>query len=99
MPIWKLTPTTSGTGSDSWRMSTWFSAALIRADTAERARKVAARAFRKKAGSRPRMDESMMISPWMNESLVACRRVPGTGYPAEGEEQILEPLESGSRKD
>ncbi len=98
MPIWKLVPVTTAASDESWAFSAWHGPALVRAADLRQARSIAAMAFRKLDARRSASKRTTLMSPWLNDGLVTCRRVQDSAYPADGPEQILEPAESEYRR-
>lgn len=91
MPIWKLVPIATAVSDDAWAFSRWFGPMLVRAKNPRRARKIAAEALGKPHAGEPETDKTSLMSPWLNEELVACSRVPVSTYRPEGPDQILQP--------
>lgn len=90
MPIWKLEPIATAISDDAWAFSRWFGSALIRAKTPKQARKIAAEAFRSREG-KGRKKKTPLTSPWLDDALVACSRVPVSTFRPDGQDQILLP--------
>jgi hypothetical protein len=90
MPIWKLAPLTTSASDNAWAFTRWYGPVLVRAGNPGRARQLAAERFRQAtneaAGTRTSLE-----SPWLNDGLVTCRRVPVSTYRPEGPDQILQP--------
>jgi hypothetical protein len=90
MPIWKLAPLATSASDDAWAFTRWFGPILVRAGNPGRARQLAAERFRQGADQSGR-DRTSLESPWLNDGLVTCRRVPVSTYRPEGPDQILQP--------
>jgi hypothetical protein len=91
MPIWKLSPIPTSASDSAWAFTRWFSPIVVRAANPELARRMAAEAFRKTESAVIQRDLTELISPWLDDGLVACRRVPVSSYRPDGPEQILRP--------
>lgn len=91
MPIWKLAPITTSADDRTWGYTGWFGPILVRARNPGQARKIAAEAFRKAGWSQTDTDESLAMSPWLNDDVVECRRVPVSTFRPDGPDQILDP--------
>ena len=81
MKTWKLTPIDPSL--PNWEHSTWGSAVIVRADSDERAREIAALAFGIWA------ENVHLGTPWHYEQLVAAEQ----GEDQDGDEAILEPAD------
>lgn len=90
MPIWKLEPIAAAISDDAWAFSRWFGPALIRAKTPKQARKIAGEAFRSREDKHGKR-KTPLASPWLNDALVVCNRVPVSTFRPEGPDQILQP--------
>lgn len=90
MPIWKLAPLTTSASDNAWAFTRWYGPVLVRAGNPMRARQLAAEGFRQAADESDE-NRTSLESPWLNDGLVACRRVPVSTYRPEGPEQILQP--------
>lgn len=84
MQTWILTPIDPS--APSWASSTWSSAVVVRADSDERAREIAALAFGIWA-EKIHQGDTPLGPPWYYEQLVTAER----GDDQDGEEAILEP--------
>jgi hypothetical protein len=93
MPIWKLAPIPAAASDSAWAFTRWFSPILIRAKTPRQARRIAAEALGKPPGG-GRKGKTSLGSPWLNDGLVACSRVPVSTYRPDGPDQILQPHSS-----
>lgn len=93
MPIWELTPIDSN--HPNWRASMHTKPAVIRAPSEERAREIAAQAFREAAEREPGEIGPIPTPPWGDEGLVRCRRLEESVYSEDGPEAILKPAEYG----
>ena len=94
MPIWKLAPITTSASDDAWAFTRWHGPILVRAKDSRQARKIAAEAFVKTDERGSGAKRIRLTSPWLNDGLVACQRVPVSTYRPDGPEQILQPLVS-----
>ncbi len=91
MNIWKLHPT--DTSSPSWNYSAYHEDLFVRAESELNARDVAERAFIQMAPAKT--GEKIPVgSPWKQESLVSAAVVKNSGYPEQGDEEILGPPEA-----
>jgi hypothetical protein len=90
MPIWKLAPITTSASDNAWAFTLWHGPALVRAKNSGQARKIAAEAFKTAAGKADK-DRTSLTSPWLDDGLVASRRVPVSTYRPDGPDQILQP--------
>jgi hypothetical protein len=88
MSIWKLAPIISSASDNAWAFTRWYGPILVRAGTPQQARQIAAEAFRKTGAAD---DPISLTSPWLDDELVVCRRVPVSTYRPEGPDQILQP--------
>lgn len=93
MPIWKLAPISTSASDNSWASTRWFGPVLVRAKNPMRARQLAAAKF-PQAANESHKNRTTLESPWLNDGLVACRRVPVSTYRPEGPEKILQPHET-----
>ncbi len=93
MAIWKLAPILTSASDNAWAFTRWFGPILVRAKNPMRARQLAAKVFRKVTDKTEESDrnETSLMSPWLDDGLVVCRRVPISTYRPEGPEQILQP--------
>lgn len=91
MPIWKLEPIASAAYNPAWAISNWYAPAVIRATNPDEARRIAAKAFRRADRSKLKMKQLFYLSPWMDESLVACHQLPVSPDAMEGPETVLKP--------
>jgi hypothetical protein len=91
MPIWKLAPILTSSSDDVWANTKWYGPILVRAKNPGQARQLAARAFRSTRPAKPILYELPVPSPWLEESMVVCQRIPVSAYPPEGPDQILQP--------
>ena len=91
MPIWKLAPILTTSADDIWANTNWYSSILVRAKNPMQARQLAARAFRSTLTTKHILPELPLPSPWLEESMVACQRIPVSTYPPEGPDQVLQP--------
>ena len=94
MPIWKLEPVTTSASDDAWAFTVWHGPILVRARDARQARAIAAVAFSKVDARRTGARRTTLTSPWLNDGLVACRRVLVSAHLPDGPEEILEPPKS-----
>ncbi len=90
MPIWKLAPVATSASDDAWAFTRWYGPVLVRAGNPGQARQLAAEGFRQIADESDG-NRTMLESPWLNDGLVTCRRVPVSTYRPEGPDQILQP--------
>ena len=90
MTIWKLNPIDPN--HRDWEASTYREDVIIRADSEERARRIATSAFRKATEVTP--GEKIKINPWSQPALVSIVEVKDEGYPETGKEEILGPKEA-----
>ena len=91
MPIWKLAPILTTSSDGIWANTNWFGPILVRAKNPGQARQLAARAFRSTRTAKPIMHELPVLSPWLEDSMVVCQRIPVSTYPPEGPDQVLQP--------
>ncbi len=85
--IFKLVPVDPS--MPHWRMSTYSGVVLIRAESDERARDIAALAFSIAACVVPGHENAYL--PWRHPELVVCHVVADTKYSDVGDEEILVP--------
>jgi len=91
MPIWKLAPILTTSSDGNWANTNWYGSILVRAKNPAQARQLAAHAFRS-AGTVKRFLHKLPVpSPWLEESMVVCQRIPVSNYPPEGPDQVLQP--------
>ncbi len=97
MAIWKLAPILTSASDNAWAFTRWFGPILVRAKNPGRARQLAAKVFRKVTEKTEESDRNhtSLMSPWLDDGLVVCRRVPVSTYRPEGPEQILQPHITG----
>ena len=91
MPIWKLAPILASSSDDAWASTLWHGQVLVRAKNPGKARQIAAETFRKTQAGEDETDQILLASPWLNEGMVACLRVPVSTYTPEDPDQILRP--------
>ncbi len=91
MAIWKLAPILASASDDAWVFSRWYGQVLVRAKNPGQARQIAAQTFWKTQAGETGADNIALASPWLNEGMVACLRVPVSTYIPEGPDQILRP--------
>jgi hypothetical protein len=91
MPIWKLAPIATAASDNAWAFSRWFGPILVRAKNPKQARKIAAEGLGKPRAGERDTNKTSLISPWLNDGLVACSRVAVSTYRPEGPDQILQP--------
>jgi len=92
MTIWKLIPI--DTNHRHWEASRYRGEVIIRADSEEKARQVAASAFRIAATNPP--GEELQSDPWKQAALVSAVEITVESYPANGKPEILDPEEARS---
>jgi hypothetical protein len=88
MLIWKLTPLDSRV--PAWRKSWYTDEAIIRAESAEHARRIADGVFVMRAQARLGEDTSWQVL-WRKHVLVHCERVRQSGYAEHGDAAVLVP--------
>jgi hypothetical protein len=86
MPIWKLTP--AHEYDATWQRSTYHGTTIIRAADEPAARQVASRTF----GTAMPPGDTMLYDPW--QYLATCGEVTDSGYPEDGPEAVLWPVET-----
>jgi hypothetical protein len=91
MPIWKLVPDLTSASDDAWAFTRWYGSVVVRAKNPKQARQVAAEAFRKAHSGESDPDQTSLISPWLDDGLVVCRRVAVSTYRPDGPDQVLQP--------
>jgi len=89
MTIWKLNPI--NLNHHDWEASGYRGEVIIRAESEENARQVAASAFRIAATKPP--GEKLQGDPWKQVALVPVVEVMDESYPATGKDEILGPEE------
>jgi len=92
MTIWKLIPI--DINHRDWEASRYRGEVIIRADSEEKARQVAASAFRIAATKPP--GEKLQSDPWKQAALVSAVEVMDESYTASGKVEILGPEEARS---
>jgi hypothetical protein len=86
MPIWTLSPTNMA--HPYWRTSRYRQRVVVRAETAGRARGIAATEFETDPdGTTENIDA---LSPWLTRGLVTVERSESGKYAEEGREGIVE---------
>jgi hypothetical protein len=85
MKVWRLHPVDPG--AEAWRGSTHRGPALVRAETAERARQPASARFAGGASGR-----STAAPPWQDDGMVRAEVADERRYPHEGPEGVLDPV-------
>jgi len=89
MAIWKLAPILTSVSDSAWAYSDWHGPVVVRARNPLQARQMAAKAFRK---AREYVNEPAALeSPWLNDELVVCQRVPVSNFSPEGPDLVLQP--------
>jgi hypothetical protein len=91
MPIWKLAPILTSASDSAWEFTRWHGPVLVRAGSSMRARQIASEAFSKDQEHRNEPGNTSLMSPWLSDGLVACRRVPVSTYSPEGPDIVLQP--------
>jgi putative flippase GtrA len=90
MRIWRLSPV--DTAGPEWQASAWAGAAVVRAETERRARRLAVLSF----GAVTEWGLALpSASPWADPALVRARELDEPRYPAAGDENVLEPVGYG----
>lgn len=93
MPIWTLSPT--NTAHPYWRTSRHRQRVVVRAETADRARGIAATEFESDPdGTTENVDA---LSPWLTLKLVKVERSQSGEYAEDGREGIVEPPSGAAR--
>ena len=95
MTIWKLIPI--DLNHRAWEVSRYRGEVIIRADSEEKARQIAASAFRVAATKPP--GEEVQLDPWQQAALVSAVEVMDESYPTIGKAEILGPEEAPSYND
>ena len=91
MAIWKLAPIATSAYDDAWAFTCWYGPTLVRARNPGQARKIAAEALRKVQAGEADAGRTSWTSPWLDDGLVVCNRVPVSTFRPEGPDQILQP--------
>jgi hypothetical protein len=86
MKVWRLLPVNPQ--AEAWRGSTHKGPALVRAETARRARELATARFAGDAS--PRLSKA--ASPWDDDGMVRAEAAAEPGHLQDGPEGVLEPL-------
>jgi hypothetical protein len=86
MKVWQLLPVDPQL--EAWRGSTHKGPALVRAETARRARELATARFTGDASRR----SSTAASPWDDDAMVRAEAAAEALHPQDGPEGVLEPL-------
>ena len=92
MAVWKLSAIDPE--SEHWRRSTVQQPVTIRAETENRARDIACRAF-DIAAARSRHGGTLFC-PWGFADMTACERLDDPAVPDEGPDAVLDPAEHDS---
>lgn len=90
MRIWKLSPI--DLKHRDWEASSHTKEVIIRAESEERARKIAANSFRI-AATKPH-GERLQRDPWQQTALVSSIEITNERYSTAGEAAILDPEEA-----
>lgn len=87
VPIYELLPRNDS--DPSWKTADYRARVVVRADSLERAREVADGNYSKGAALPP--GTQTLLSPWRYGDIVECRELANSGFPEDGNEEILEP--------
>ncbi len=98
MAIWKLAPIVTSAYDNAWAFTCWYGPTVVRAGNPGKARLIAAEAFRKEHPDETDTNRTSLVSPWLDDGLVVCSRVPVSTYRPEGPDQILQPQVAGYRR-
>jgi hypothetical protein len=91
MAIWKLAPIVASAYDNAWAFTCWYGPTLVRARNPGQARKIAAEALRKAQAGESDTERTSLMSPWLDDALVVCSRVPVSTHCPNGPDQILQP--------
>ena len=86
MKVWRLLPVDPQ--AEAWRGSTHKGPALVRAETARRARELATARFTGDTSRR----KGAVTSPWDDAGVVRAEAAAEPRHPQDGPEGVLEPL-------
>lgn len=89
MKLFKLYPIESKVNDQDWLLSTTKETIIVRAQSKEMARQIAARVT---GLARSATDNSPNPSPWLDDVFSSCDNYSGDKYKVDGEEEILSPL-------
>lgn len=95
MTIWKLSPI--DLNHRDWEASRFPGEIIIRAESEERARQIATKAFCIAATKPP--GDKIPKNPWSQSALVSAVEVKDESYPKTGREEILDPEEARGYND
>jgi putative flippase GtrA len=90
MKVWRLSPVS--TAGPAWQASAWTGAAVVRAETEWRARRLAMLSFGAATEGALTLPD---VSPWGDPALVRARELDDPRYPAAGGEAVLDPVGYG----
>jgi hypothetical protein len=88
MPLWKLIPI--DTHHERWALSTLGGPTIVRAETEQEARRLAAARYEGGLASRPPSSHDFSEVPWLDPALASIEQIEDDRWPADGPSEVVD---------